>query len=239
MNKEKNANSFNRLVEVMETLRAKCPWDSTQTWDSLRPNSLEEMYELLDAIGRRDTNEIKKELGDVMLHVIFYSQLATEEGKFDVADICDAESDKLIFRHPFIYGNQDGVEDEDTWEQRKQKEKDGNKTVLGGVPANLPSLIKAYRIQDKARNVGYKVPTKSEQEQQISEDLNQIKNIDRLSDEQKEDLFGDLLFRMVNLTRLYGVNPETALEKQNRQFIKNFNEVEQKAKQANKSIKEM
>ena len=234
---QRNAIAFNRLIEVMDTLRQRCPWDSTQTWDSLRANTLEEVYELLDAIEHHDLDEVRKELGDVLLHVVFYSTFAREEGAFDIADVCNAIADKLIYRHPHIYSNDEEADSELTWEQLKQKEKGGNKTVLGSVPAALPSLIKAYRIQDKARNVGFAAMCKEDLKNKIEKNLKSIDCCD--SEPQKEDLFGTLIFDFINLARLYKVNPEVALEKQNLNFIKKFNILEKTAKEQNKDLKKM
>ncbi len=234
--RQRNADAFNRLIEVVEELREKCPWDKTQTWDSIRPNTLEETYELLDAIGERNMPDIQKELGDVLLHVLYYSTFAREEEKFDIADVCDTITEKMKYRHPNIYGKETGVDDEKSWEELKQKEKDGNKTLLSGVPATLPSLIKAYRIQDKARHTGFMLQTAEETQA----------NIQRLSQEigtapegDKEKKFGQLMFQVLNMARLEGVNPEVALEKENRSYITHYNHLEAEVRKAGKKLKEM
>ena len=193
---EKNA-AFRRLLEVMDELRAKCPWDKKQTFESLRANTIEETYELCDAIIKKDLNDIKKELGDVLLHIVFYSKIASETEDFDIADVCNSLCDKLIFRHPHVFG--DGAaktagEVEQTWEQIKQKEKDGNKSVLSGVPEALPALIKSYRIQDKARNVGFDWEDRSQVWDKVKEELSEFQaEIDNQDAEKMEEEFGDLL----------------------------------------------
>lgn len=237
LNRQKHADALNRLLEVMDTLREKCPWDSAQTWRSIRPNTIEELFELLDAIERNDTNEIKKEIGDVLLQLVFYSIFAREEGKFDLADSINALTDKLIFRHPGIYGQND-AEKNLTWEQLKQKEKDGNKTVLGGVPASLPSLIKAYRIQDKAKSVGFKRASRHEL---ISSMIESLQRLDREETESKdpaiEAQWGKLLFDMIGATRLSNANPENALEAECGKFTARFNRLEAEVKAMGKDIK--
>lgn len=240
--KEKSE-AFSRFLNVLDTLRQKCPWDAKQTNESLRANTIEEVYELTDALLADDTNNIKKELGDVLLHIGFYSKIAEEKGQFDIADVCHALTDKLIFRHPHIYGNVSADSPEEVsknWEQIKLKEKDGNKTVLSGVPASLPSLIKANRIQEKAANVGFDWERPEQVWDKVKEEINEveteIKNNDKINLEKE---FGDLLFAVINAARLYGINPENALEKTNRKFIKRFNYLESKAKELGKSLKEM
>lgn len=239
---EKNA-AFRRLLEVMDELRAKCPWDKKQTFESLRANTIEETYELCDAIIKKDLNDIKKELGDVLLHIVFYSKIASETDDFDIADVCNSLCDKLIFRHPHVFG--DGAaktagEVEQTWEQIKQKEKDGNKSVLSGVPEALPALIKSYRIQDKARNVGFDWEDRSQVWDKVKEELSEFQaEIDNQDAEKMEEEFGDLLFSMVNAARLYKINPENALEKTNRKFIRRFNYIEEQTIKAGKNLKDL
>ena len=226
-NKDRNSEAFNRIIEVMKRLRSECPWDSVQTWDSIRPNTIEEVYELVDAIANRNMSEVKKELGDVLFHVIFYSHIAQEEGKFDIADVCNAVADKLIFRHPKIFGGKDCADNEETWEQMKRREKGGNKTTLSGVPAALPSLIKAYRMQEKALSMGYK----QEDAGDVVSDLAAgISSVQSLPESEKSDKMGDLLFRMIKLCKLLKVNPEVALEKRNIQFRSEFEEYEKELK---------
>lgn len=240
--KEKSE-AFLRFLNVLDTLREKCPWDAKQTNESLRANTIEEVYELTDAILDNDSVNIKKELGDVLLHIGFYSKIADEKGQFDIADVCNALTDKLIFRHPHIYGNISADSPEEVsknWEQIKLKEKGGNKTVLSGVPKSLPSLIKADRIQEKASNVGFDWEQPEQVWDKVKEEINEVEAEIRRGNKVKlEDEFGDLLFAVINAARLYGVNPENALEKTNRKFIRRFNYLEGKAKEMGKSLKEM
>lgn len=240
--KEKS-DAFLRFLNVLDTLRVKCPWDAKQTNESLRANTIEEVYELTDAILDKDSDNIKKELGDVLLHIGFYAKIASEKGEFDIADVCNTLTDKLIFRHPHIYGDVNAESPEEVsknWEQIKLKEKGGNKTVLSGVPKSLPSLIKANRIQEKAANVGFDWETPDQVWGKVKEETaeveTEIKNGNKAKLEQE---FGDLLFAIINAARLYGVNPENALEKTNRKFIRRFGYLEAKAKDAGKSLKEM
>lgn len=241
-NKEKSE-AFIRFLEVLDTLRAKCPWDAKQTNESLRANTIEEVYELTDAILENDINNIKKELGDVLLHIGFYAKIASEKNQFDIADVCNALTDKLIFRHPHIYGNVSAESPEEVsknWEQIKLKEKGGNKTVLSGVPNSLPSIIKANRIQEKAANVGFDWEEPQQVWDKVKEEISEVEEeIKNGSNNKLEDEFGDLLFAVINAARLYGVNPENALEKTNRKFIHRFNYLETKAKEMGKSLKEM
>lgn len=240
--KEK-AEAFSRFLEVLDTLRVKCPWDAKQTNESLRANTIEEVYELTDALLDDDTDNIKKELGDVLLHIGFYSKIADEKGLFDIADVCNTLTDKLIFRHPHIYGNVTAESPEEVsknWEQIKLKEKGGNKTVLSGVPKSLPSLIKANRIQEKAANVGFDWEEKSQVWDKVKEETAEVEaEIKNGTSENLEQEFGDLLFAVINAARLYGVNPENALEKTNRKFIRRFGYLEAKAKEAGKNLKDM
>ena len=240
--KEKSE-AFLRFLNVLDTLRVKCPWDAKQTNESLRANTIEEVYELTDAILDNDVNNIKKELGDVLLHVGFYSKIADEKGQFDIADVCNTLTDKLIFRHPHIYGNISVDSPEEVsknWEQIKLKEKGGNKTVLSGVPKSLPSLIKANRIQEKAANVGFDWEKPEQVWDKVKEEVMEVETeIKNGSKVKLEEEFGDLLFAVINAARLYGVNPENALEKTNRKFITRFNFLEAKANEKGKSLKEM
>ncbi|MBD5309310.1 MAG: nucleoside triphosphate pyrophosphohydrolase [Bacteroides sp.] len=241
--KEEKLAAFGKVLEVLDTLREKCPWDAKQTNESLRPNTVEEVYELVDALASDDVKDIKKELGDVLLHVAFYSKIADEKGQFDIADVCTALTDKLIFRHPHIYGNVKADSAEDVlqnWEQIKLKEKDGNKTVLSGVPSALPALIKAFRIQEKVAHVGFDWETPEQVWDKVKEETAEVEaEIKSGNSEKLEEEFGDILFAVVNAARLYGVNPENALEKTNRKFINRFNHIEKRSKEEGKNLKDM
>ena len=241
--KEEKLEAFGRLLDVLDDLREKCPWDRKQTNESLRPHTIEEAYELCDAIMRDDSKDICKELGDVLEHVIFYSIIGSEQGKFDIADICNAEADKLIYRHPHIYGDIRVNTSDDVsklWEKVKQNEKDGNKTVLSGVPASLPSLIKAYRIQDKARNVGFDWDKREDVWIKVYEEIEELKaEMDKGDKERALEELGDFIFAIVNAARLYKLNPDTALELTNQKFIKRFGYIEQTAKANGKSLDDM
>lgn len=240
--KEK-AEAIARVIDTLDILRVKCPWDKKQTNESLRPNTIEEVYELCDALIAGDSRNTCKELGDVLLHVLFYAKIASENNEFDIADVADALNKKLIFRHPHVFGsdNADNAHQvELNWEQIKLKEKGGNKTVLSGVPNALPSLIKAYRIQEKAANVGFDWEKREDVWQKVKEEAAEVEaeiNQGNASDMEAE--FGDLLFSIINAARLYGVNPENALERTNRKFIRRFNYVEAKAAEAGLKLKEM
>ena len=241
--REEKMEAFGRFLDILDELRVKCPWDRKQTNESLRPNTIEETYELCDAIVKNDKQEICKELGDVLLHVAFYAKIGSETGDFDIKDVCDKLCDKLIFRHPHVFGD---VEAEtagqvsQNWEQLKQKEKGGNKTVLSGVPAALPTLIKAYRIQDKARNVGFDWDEKEQVWDKVREEFAELQTeINRLNKDKAEAEFGDLFFSIINAARLYGINPDNALERTNQKFIRRFNYVEEQSLNAGKSLKEM
>ena len=241
--REEKLAAFGRLLDVMDTLREKCPWDRKQTFESLRPNTIEETFELCDALIKHDTHEICKELGDVLLHVVFYAKIGSEEGQFDIADVCNKLCDKLIFRHPHVYGEaqaQSAGEVSQLWEQVKQKEKDGNKTVLSGVPDSLPSLIKAYRIQDKARNVGFDWSKREEVWDKVHEEVDELRiELEKDDKENSTNEFGDLLFSLINASRLYGINPDNALERTNRKFISRFSYVEQRAKEQGRELGDM
>ncbi len=288
--KEEKLAAFSRLLDVQDRLRIQCPWDKKQTFESLRPNTIEETFELCDALMKRDYKDIKKELGDVLEHVMFYSIIGREDGEFDICDVCNQEADKLMFRHPFINWNEEGdwtvsnpdmyineagqvvyrsIEEkadkgnsaeasaektkalgenkpknaaavEKTWEQIKQQEKDGNERVLSGVPNSLPSLIKAYRIQDKARNVGFDWQKKEDVWDKVYEEIAELKA--ELAKEDKENStkeLGDFLFSVINAARLYKLNPDNALEHTNQKFIRRFNYVEDHLLKQGKNLKDM
>lgn len=253
--KQEKMEAFGRLLDVMDELREKCPWDKKQTNESLRPNTIEETYELCDALIKNDSINISKELGDVLLHIVFYSKIGEEKGDFDIADVCNKLCDKLIFRHPHVYGDvQANTANEvlQTWEQIKTKEKDGNKTVLSGVPDALPSLVKAYRIQDKARNVGFDWEERQDVWKKVKEEISEFEaEIETLysqaeTEEAKEaakqhatEEFGDVMFSLINAARLYKINPDNALEHTNQKFIHRFNYVEAKAKEKGKDLKDL
>lgn len=253
--KQEKMEAFGRLLDVMDELREKCPWDKKQTNESLRPNTIEETYELCDALIKNDSINISKELGDVLLHIVFYSKIGEEKGDFDIADVCNKLCDKLIFRHPHVYGDvQANTANEvlQTWEQIKTKEKDGNKTVLSGVPDALPSLVKAYRIQDKARNVGFDWEERREVWKKVKEEISEFEaEIETLysqaeTEEAKEaakqhatEEFGDVMFSLINAARLYKINPDNALEHTNQKFIHRFNYVEAKAKEKGQDLKDL
>ena len=235
--------AFGRLLDVMDRLREECPWDRKQTNDSLRPNTIEETYELCDALIRDDQREICKELGDVLLHVVFYGRIGEEKQQFDIADVCNKLCDKLIFRHPHVYGEAVAKDAEavlESWEQIKLKEKDGNKTVLSGVPAALPSLIKAYRVQDKARNVGFDWEDKQDVWKKVREELGELETELRKEDKERStEELGDFLFSVINAARLYKLKPDNALELTNQKFIRRFNYIEQHSIRAGKPLKDM
>lgn len=235
--------AFGRLLDVMDRLRVECPWDRKQTNESLRPNTLEEAYELCDALLRDDATEICKELGDVLLHIVFYSRIGEEKSQFDIADVCNKLCDKMIFRHPHVYGSVVAKNAEqvlDNWEQIKQKEKDGNKSVLGGVPASLPSLIKAYRIQDKARHVGFDWEDKQDVWSKVREEIDELEAELRKEDKKhSEQELGDFLFAVINAARLYHLNPDNALESTNQKFIRRFDYIEQHSIKVGKPLTEM
>lgn len=226
--------AFERLLDVMDELRAKCPWDSKQTFQSIRPNTIEETYELCDALAKNDLPNIKKELGDVLLHIVFYSKIASETNDFDIADVCNTLCDKLIFRHPHVFGDvnaENAGQVETNWERIKMKEKDGNKSVLAGVPSALPSLIKAYRIQDKARNVGFDWAEREQVWGKVKEEFEELMvEIKNMDPQKQEEEFGDLLFSLINAARLYKIKPDNALEKTNQKFQRRFTYVEEQAK---------
>ena len=258
--------AFGRMLDVLDQLREKCPWDKKQTNDSLRPNTIEETYELCDALVKDDVHEICKELGDVLLHVCFYAKIGQEKNQFDIADVCNKLTDKLIFRHPHIYhpsqvgapepkplpyGEEQTEQREfadamtqeqvlENWEQIKLREKDGNKTVLSGVPAALPSLIKAYRIQDKARNVGFDWEDRRDVWKKVREEMDELEaELERGDQQRSTQELGDLLFAVVNAARLYKLNPDNALEMTNQKFIRRFNYIEEHSIRAGRPLKDM
>lgn len=241
--RQEKLEAFGRLLDIMDELREKCPWDNKQTNESLRANTIEETYELAEAIINNDNDEIKKELGDLLLHIVFYSKIGEEKKEFDVADVCNAISDKLIFRHPHVFGdiNIDSARKvEQSWEQIKLKEKGGNKTVLEGVPSALPSLVKAYRIQDKARNSGFDWQQRQDVWEKVKEEMLELKEeIDSMDADKTESEFGDLIFSIINAARLYKVNPDNALERTNQKFIYRFNYMEKKVKEMGKSLNQL
>lgn len=235
--------AFDRLLTIMDELRERCPWDRKQTFDSLRENTIEETFELASAISKHDMNEINKELGDVLLHVVFYAKMGSETGDFDIADVCNRLCDKLIFRHPHVYGEAAAADAEQVshlWEQVKLKEKGGNKTVLGGIPDALPSLVKAYRIQDKVAGVGFDWENREDVWDKVHEELDELQaELAKAYGGNKEQEFGDLLFAMINAARLYKIRPDNALEQTNMKFMRRFNYVEAKAKEQGKELKDM
>lgn len=235
--------AFGRLLDIMDELRVKCPWDREQTNESLRANTIEETYELAEAIIADDNQEIKKELGDLLLHVVFYSKIGEEKEAFDIGEVCHAICDKLIFRHPHVFGDHQADSAgmvEKNWEQIKLKEKGGNKTVLEGVPSALPALVKAYRIQDKARNAGFDWNERQDVWAKVKEELGELEvEIEQMDAERIEAEFGDLLFSIINAARLYKVNPDNALERTNRKFIYRFNYMEQRLREQGRPLKEV
>ena len=267
--KEEKMAAFGRYLDVLDALRENCPWDKKQTNESLRPNTIEETFELCDALMKDEQNEICKELGDVLLHICFYARIAEEKGEFDIVDVCNRSADKLIFRHPHVYHpSQVGVphprplpyvpeESEnaensefagaktvaqvlDNWEQIKQKEKDGNTSVLSGVPVSLPSLIKAYRIQDKARHVGFDWEDRQDVWKKVREELDELEaELNHDDREQATRELGDFLFSVINAARLYKLNPDNALEHTNQKFIRRFNYVEAHSMKIGKPLTEM
>ncbi|MDR3061800.1 MAG: nucleoside triphosphate pyrophosphohydrolase [Dysgonamonadaceae bacterium] len=241
--KQQKIEAFGRLLDIMDELREKCPWDKKQTNESLRTNTIEEVFELCEAIVKNDDSEIKKELGDVLLHIVFYSKIGEEKGIFDIKDVCDALCDKLIFRHPHVFGADEvrtSKQVEYNWEQIKLKEKGGNKTVLEGVPASLPSVPKAHRIQDKARNAGFDWTVKEDVWDKVREEFTELKQeIQSMDHDRMESEFGDLFFSLINAARLYKINPDNALERTNQKFIRRFNYMEQRVKEQGKSLKEV
>ena len=234
---------FERLLGIMTELRAKCPWDKEQTFDSLRIQTIEETYELVDAIIKKEMPSIRKELGDLLLHVVFYAQMGSETNDFDIYDVCKSLNEKLIYRHPHVFGEVEANNAktvEQNWEQLKLKEKGGNKTVLSGVPDALPALIKAHRIQDKARSVGFDWEEREQVWGKVQEEIDEFKvEVAAMDKDKMEAEFGDMLFSLINAARLYDINPENALERTNRKFISRFNYLESKTITVGKNLKDM
>lgn len=235
--------AFKELLDIMDELRSKCPWDKEQTNESLRTLTIEETYELADAIIQKDPKLIKKELGDLLLHIVFYAKIGSETDEFSMKDVIDALNEKLIYRHPHIFGDakaENATQVIESWERLKLKEKDGNKSVLSGVPMSLPAMVKANRIQDKARGVGFDWEHKEQVWDKVHEELDELKvEIEKMDVDKTEAEFGDLLFSIINAARLYGVNPENALERTNRKFIQRFNYLEEKTIKVGIDLKEM
>ena len=239
--------AFNRLLTIMDELRTQCPWDKKQTLESLRTLTIEEVYELADAVINNDLKEIEKELGDILLHIVFYAKIGSEKNAFDIADVINKLCDKLVYRHPHIYGDvevADEIEVADNWEALKLKEKSGKEgeknTVLGGVPTFLPALIKAHRIQDKARGVGFDWEVRSQVWDKVEEEINELKvEIEAENHIKTEEEFGDLFFSLINAARLYNINPENALEKTNQKFIRRFNFLEEETLSKGRSLHDM
>ena len=230
--------AFKRLLDIMDELREKCPWDRKQTMETLRTLSIEEIYELSDAIIEKDSDEIKKELGDVFLHLVFYSKIASEQNNFDVADVLNGICDKLIHRHPHIYGDVEANTEEkvlQNWEQIKLKE--GNKSVLSGVPTSLPAMVKAYRIQDKVKGVGFEFENSDQVFDKIIEEINEFKEEQNPTDKEME--FGDILFSLINYGRFNGINSEDALERSNKKFITRFQKLEEIAKEKGQNLPDL
>lgn len=242
-NKEAKLKAFGKLLDVLDILRIQCPWDAKQTNESLRPNTIEETMELCDALIKNNVSEIKKELGDVLLHILFYAKIADEKQQFDIADVCDALRNKLIFRHPHIFGDTkvDNAEQVlQNWEALKLKEKGGNKTVLSGVPKSLPSVIKAERIQEKSANVGFDWDKPEDVWDKVKEEIAEVETELKAGNrDNMEKEFGDLLFSVINAARLYGVRADNALELTNNKFITRFNHIEQRALDMGKKINEL
>lgn len=228
--KQEKMEAFGQLLDILDELRVKCPWDRKQTNESLRTNTIEETYELCDAIMKDDNNNIKKELGDLLLHIVFYAKIGEEKAAFDIKDVCDSLCQKLIYRHPHVFGNaqaETAGKVEQNWEQLKLKEKGGNKTVLEGVPTSLPSVVKAHRIQDKARNVGFDWEEREQVWDKVKEEIGEFQaEVARMDKQKAEEEFGDVMFSLINAARLYKINPDNALEHTNQKFIRRFNYVE-------------
>ncbi len=235
--------AFGHFLDILDELRVKCPWDRKQTNESLRANTIEEVYELSDALMKGDKKETCKELGDVLLHVAFYSKIASETDDFDIKDVCDHLCEKLIFRHPHVFGDtvaETAGQVSQNWEQLKLKEKGGNKSVLSGVPSSLPSVIKAYRIQDKARNVGFDWEKKEQVWDKVKEEFGELQaEISSMDKDKAEAEFGDLFFSIINAARLYGINPDNALERTNHKFIRRFNYLEENTIKQGLNLKDM
>ncbi len=241
---QKKLDAFRELLEIMDELREKCPWDKKQTIESLRKLTIEETYELGDAILKNDLQDIKKELGDLMLHIVFYSKIGSEKGEFDIADVLESINKKLVYRHPHIFGDVDvngsAKKVEENWEALKLKEKGGNKRVLEGVPTAMPALVKANRIQEKVRGVGFDWEYKEQVWEKVKEEVDELGHeIEKMDSDKIEAEFGDLFFAMVNAARLYDIDPEAALERTNIKFTKRFNYLESKTLMKGKSLHDM
>ncbi len=240
---EDKLKEFERLLGIMKELRAKCPWDKEQTFESLRVQTIEETFELADAILENDMRNIRKEIGDLLLHVVFYAQMGSETNEFDIYDVCKSLNEKLIYRHPHVFGEAEANNAkvvEQNWEQLKLKEKGGNKTVLSGVPVSLPALIKAHRIQDKARSVGFDWEEREQVWGKVQEEIDEFKaEVAAMDKDKMEAEFGDLFFSLINAARLYNINPENALERTNRKFISRFNYLESKTISQGRDLKSM
>ena len=241
--REEILNAFGRFLDVLDELREKCPWDRKQTNSSLRPNTIEECFELSDALVADDTQNICKELGDVLLHVAFYAKIASDKEQFDMKDVCDRLCDKLIYRHPHVFGDavaETAGEVCKNWEQLKMTEKDGNKSLLSGVPNSMPSLIKAYRMQEKAANVGFDWEKKEDVWAKVKEEITEVEaEMQSGNKVAMEKEFGDLLFSLVNASRLYGINPDNALEQTNNKFRNRFGYVEQNTIKQGRNLRDM
>jgi XTP/dITP diphosphohydrolase len=241
--RQEKLEALGRVIDTLDILRVECPWDRKQTNESLRPNTIEEVYELADALMTAEPQTIRKELGDVLLHILFYAKIGEESGLYDIADVADALNEKLIFRHPHVFGDahaDNAKQVKEAWEELKLREKGGNKTVLAGVPQALPAMIKADRIQEKAANVGFDWEERRQVWDKVREETSELgAEIERMAPEQMEEEMGDLLFSLINASRLYGINPENALEKTNRKFIRRFNHVEQRAHELGKNLRDM
>lgn len=241
--REEKLEALGRVMDTLDRLRVECPWDRKQTNESLRANTIEEVYELAGALLNDDAQNIKKELGDVLLHILFYSKIGDEQERFDIADVADALNEKLIYRHPHIFGSveaNDAATVKENWEKLKLKEKGGNKTVLAGVPDALPAIIKASRIQEKAANIGFDWEKKEDVWNKVKEEISEFsEEINGLSAERMEAEMGDVLFSIINAARLYGINPENALEKTNRKFIRRFNHVERRCHEMGRELPDM
>ncbi|MDE5725084.1 MAG: nucleoside triphosphate pyrophosphohydrolase [Duncaniella sp.] len=241
--RQEKIEALGRVIDTLDILRVKCPWDAKQTNESLRPNTIEEVYELCDALIKEDDANIRKELGDVLLHVLFYAKIGEEKEAFDIADVCDALNDKLIYRHPHVFGDTHVNSSADVvqnWEQLKLKEKGGNKTVLSGVPAALPAMIKAERITEKAANVGFDWQKREDVWEKVGEEIAEFAAAaETRTPAEMEEEMGDVLFAIINASRLYGINSENALEKTNAKFIRRFNHIESRAREAGRDLRDM
>lgn len=243
MSRKEQLEAFGQLLDIMDELREKCPWDRKQTFESLRVQTIEESYELTEAILANDMDEVKKELGDLLLHIVFYAKMGSEQGKFDIADVINSLCQKLIYRHPHVFGDEKANSAEavlQNWEQLKLKEKGRKPSVLSGVPKSLPALVKAYRIQDKTHSVGFDWPEREQVWAKVEEELQEFKTELQADPSSKatESEFGDLLFSLVNAARLYKINPENALDSTNLKFISRFNYLEEQIKEKGKALKD-